>query len=260
MTMSEVSFVEEIRDMLWGLGDAGRGQLKTAQIIESIIIQQLQWLWIAICELAADESALLHRPTIEHFLFLFRKEPNRIKRIFRYLRRKNLAHSMTNIFNADPLTSKSAEYRRCLEYMTNIDPFFEVQEHYVDEMDKRRISRSDLASRVDDEAVYRDFVRARKTSFGHGKNTAKFAEFMTMIDFQNARTAETVDLMAFLSFEMMIELVDMVFMIRHDRQIRTISVNEVREVYRRLQSCMSKPGALLNRLPPEWGGPPLVCF
>lgn len=258
--MSEVSFVDEIQDMLWAFGDVGRGQLATAQLVEKVLTQQLSWFWSAVVDAAAEHGA--PAPALEHFLFVMRKAPTRNLRVLRYLLRRSIATSATNPFTEDPLDAprKCQKYRRCVDYLELLDPMFvETEDITLDETEYRRMLRADQVSRFEDSSKYQEYTKARRVSFGHGRSAAnKFSEYMNRFDLQRLRTAETVDLTAFLAYEMVGELVDLALLARRDRDPRPISPADVREVLRRLQSTQGLPGGLFVRLPAEGRDPPLL--
>lgn len=232
--MGEISFVDEIQDMLWGFGGNGRGQLATAQLIEKVLVQQLRWLWDAVT--AAAEHHGTSSIKIEHFLFVVRKSPARITRILRY-------YNMRNLKNLQLLPSENVFYRRCVAYLTDLDPDFSPDDEQFDADYMQRLARLDKAATLTDSAKYKDFIRARKASFGHGRLNpsliSKFSEFLTRVDPLELRTTETTDLMAFFAFEMVGELVDLVYRLRNDFDAKPITPAEIREVVRRLHGPFS---------------------
>lgn len=249
--MGEVSFVEDIQEMLWGLGGPSLGNLSTAQLVEKVLIQQLRWLWDKVTAIAENHGA--SNITIEHFLFVVRKSPPCITRILRYYNNKSFV-------NMPLIHTENTFYKRCVNYLTNLDPDFVPDDEQFAAEYLSRLSRLDKTASLSDSARYKDFCRARCVSFGHGRSSGqinKFSDFLGRIDALDLRTPETTDLMAFFAFEMVGELVDLVYRLRTDFDAKPITPAEIREVVRRLQGPFSLPGALFLRadsaLPFIWG-------
>lgn len=271
-----ISYVKEIQLMMHGFGDVSDPLPASAQLIESILLQQLACLWRNAMNVAQMQDS--NKPTLENFLFLLRKDPVRLRRFVKYFQKKKAGVSlkMSMVDDVWPKNVASDRLKRCLDYLQIIDPMFDPLEEEHDNMFLQRKIRADLIARNLDQTKYLEYTKARQVSFGHGKffasYNAKFREWLGQFDCNSCMTNETCDVMAYFAYEIVGEIIDLVFLVRHDAQAEEpwdrewapnlltigrsnkqmehrnpISTNEIREVMRRFRSKQTIPGFLFVR-------------
>lgn len=272
------SYVKEIQLMMHGFGDVSEPLVASAQLIESILLQQMACLWRSALDVAQMQDS--SKPTIENFLFLLRKDPIKLKRFIKYLEKKKAGATLKICMSEDiwPKNVASERLKKCLDFLQLIDPMFDPFEEEPDDAYLQRKIRADLMTRNLDKNKYMEFTKARQASFGHGKffasYNAKFREWLGKIECNAGITNETCDLMAYFAYEIVGEIVDLAFLVRKDSQSREfwdrewgptlltigrsptnkqmeyrnpISPNEIREAMRRFESTQTVPGFLFAR-------------
>lgn len=270
--------MKEIQLMMHGFGDVSEPLVASAQLIESILLQQMALLWRSVCSVAQLQES--GKPAIEHFAFLLRKDPVRIRRFLKYLEHRKLGVSYKSFVNEDPWPKRaqSESLKKCTDFLQLIDPLFDPEEEERDDPYLQRKIRADLLARNMDVTKYMEFSKARQSSFGHGKffasYNAKFREWLGRIDCQTGLTNETCDALAYFAFETVGEIMDLAFLVREDslrkeswesefgttlltvgrspsnKQMEhrsAISPNEIREAMRRFDSTQTLPGFLFVR-------------
>lgn len=272
-----VSYVKEIQMMMHGFGDVAEPMASSAQLIESILLQQMAALWRSACSVAQMQESL--KPTVENFVFLMRRDSVKTKRFLKYLKLKRQGTT----FSEDGLPSlnewgknaASVRLKRCIDYLQLIDPLFDAEEDEYDSVDHQRKIRADVLSRNMDDSKYMEFTKARQVSFGHGKFFAsyntKFREWLKKIDCHSGLINETCDVMAYFAYEIVGEIVDLALLVKQDSLAKdsfeyennapliahspskqmdhrsAITSNEIREAMRRFESTQILPGFLFVR-------------
>lgn len=275
-----ISYVKEIQLMMHGFGDVSEPLVSSAQLIESILVQQMTCLWRNVLNVAQMQES--NKPTLEHFLFLLRKKPIKLKRFVKYLQKKKMGMTFKMGCVGEevwPKNAASERLKKCLDFLQLIDPMFDPLEEEPDDAYLQRKIRADLMARNLDKNKYMEFAKARQVSFGHGKfftsYNSKFREWLGKIDHNPSVTNETCDVMAYFAYEIVGEIVDLAFLVRKDSQSKDsawdrdwgpslltvgrtpvnkqmehrspISPGEIREAMRRFESTQTTPGFLYAR-------------
>lgn len=280
-TQDGISYVKEIQLMMHGFGDVSEPLVPSAQLIESILLQEMNCLWRNVCSVAQMEGS--PKPTVENFMFLLRKNSVKAKRYLKYLKIKDLKDKLESENKVDLPTTKmtstaSKRLKRCVDYLQSLNPNFDPNEEEADDIYLQRKIRADLMARNMDDVSYLEYTKARQASFGHGKffnsYNFKFREWLNKIDGQSLITNETCDTMAYFAYETVAEIVDLALLVKQDSQTKDfsepefpkslltvgrstvckqmehrspITPNEIREALRRFESTQSLPGFLFVR-------------
>jgi len=274
-----ISFVEDIRKMMFGLGDSPEPLESTAELIEKIVLEEMLSLLECTCNVRTLRGAEVVGP--EDILFLMRKDLVGLKRLIKYLSLKDEKASLSvpttselpeaSMMDLDPeevilgyKSSKRLDWSKnrkacCFDFLEalGIDEF-DLEFTEDPQKTERDVRLDNLASSLSS-AAYQEFHAARCASFGSAQITpTKFLEWIRV----RGNWAESIpnpvaEVMVYLAKETVAHLIDMALKLREEKEDYEmtepppITVDEIQEVMRRFNSVLTVPYTTFTRdIPP----------
>uniref|UniRef100_A0A1B6KUW1 Transcription initiation protein SPT3 homolog n=1 Tax=Graphocephala atropunctata TaxID=36148 RepID=A0A1B6KUW1_9HEMI len=229
-TNENVSFVNEIQMMMFGLGDSATPLLSTAIVVEEIVLQQI----ILIISQAEDvaESRGVDGIHPQDILFLMRKDVHKLQRIVDYIGFKEMKRGVVSSLNEgdmpglDGLSSTMVEgcwesKRRitCVQFLQSLGIDLERQSA-IDTVKNERLMRNDLRAQTMTPKMYEDFSYSRRTTFVSARfSNSRFLDWIK----ENCPDCPvhklrsfSAEMLGYLAKETVAHIVDLALLLRQD--------------------------------------------
>lgn len=182
-------------------------------------------------EVAAKRNAKLIG--IEDFLFLLRKNKNRLHRLLRFLDFKDLKAMATKSIGIEddesllddgkPLQSKKRR-KACHDFLSAIDHTGEIlalmDETEDDEFKKERNLRAEMLTRNMSHQQYLEFCEARQASFAPRYKMQKFKDWiLSGASLEIKPNAFALEVLSYFAYETVAEIVDMALIVKRDKNV-----------------------------------------
>jgi len=228
-------FTSEIQNMMHCFGDSSQGSKETAELVESILKDQLNHIFELLCEIATNRDST--KIGIKEFLILLRRSPVKLRRFCQYLQVSDIKktfNSGENITDTGVLNSsepfeihvESKQLRSALLFLWHIDPSGYLASiadptKYCplnDESLKERQQRMEVMTKSMDVDQYLEYSKAKQNSFKRSVPSQKFKEWflkdqptpvLTM-------TPRTWEILGYVTHETVAQIVDLSFLVRRD--------------------------------------------
>ncbi|XP_006813301.2 transcription initiation protein SPT3 homolog [Saccoglossus kowalevskii] len=224
-------FTTDIQRMMFAMGDCRRPLHESALLIEDIVHQQMTSMLVKAAEVTAMRAARFI--SLEDFLFLIRKDRDKLKRLLRFLSIKDLKSkiSKTGIVEDEETYSESAgdikpivSKRRKISYdfLNTIDQTGELlglfeEEDTLDEIKQDRLERADKQSRTMDTTTYQEYTESRQINFH--KKASKFKEWLDcshLVDIKPNPLA--MEVLSYFAYETVAQIVDLALLVKRDME------------------------------------------
>lgn len=218
--------------MMHCFGDSSQALKETAELIESILKNQLNHSFELLCEIALNRES--KKIGVKEFLILLRQSPVKLRRFCHYLQISDIKKNFNNEENlADASTLEpneihveSKQLRSALLYLWHIDPSGFLPSiadptkncPLNDESLKERQQRMEIMTKSMDVHQYFEYSKAKQNSFKRNLPSPKFKEWflkdrptpeLTM-------TARTWEILGYVTYETVAQIVDLSFLVRRD--------------------------------------------
>eukprot|EP00095_Tigriopus_kingsejongensis_P004599 snap_masked-scaffold416_size178335-processed-gene-0.20 protein:Tk04599 transcript:snap_masked-scaffold416_size178335-processed-gene-0.20-mRNA-1 annotation:"transcription initiation protein spt3 homolog" len=217
-----ISYIDEIRDMMFGFGDSNRPRRETAELVEQLVHEQMVEILHRAQEVAERRGAT--QLGLEELVFLLRKHPVKVQRLLKYLSVRDTAAAVQAL-NGDAVPIETKRVKRCKDFLRRIDSngclLRAVNEELPDELRMERLRRLDRLSRDFDERKYAEFARARQVSFLNAKmkQMPRFHDWLvrgTSAWFHLKVDKAALEILSYFAYETIGHLVDMSLIVRKD--------------------------------------------
>lgn len=223
MTRQEYYFTPEILSMMHAFGDSNQPMPESAQLIESIVHEQLD----ALIERAGDVAQLRGSPTIgaEDILFLLRRDKSKLVRLINHLYVKDIKQTFNDGTSSEFKVlevnkSQTKRVKICYDYLNQLDEFGEYRKVFnqalFDEIKNQRMRRMDSLTRNMSSNEYSTFAKARQVSFISSIKPEKFSEWLlaSRPDVKISRFA--FEMIQYLAHETVAQVVDLALLVKQD--------------------------------------------
>lgn len=242
----EQLYLHEIQLMMHGCGDCARPLLSTVRVVASIVQQQVLGIAWRSEEQATRRGSKTVTP--RDIIFLMRKKPDKLRRLYSYLSVKEMRMNLTGLGNdfnesaADDVdgdvsnlldSARRSRQSSLQDMFAEIDVSGELLETLnnpsLDPIRQKREQRADSTALSLDPAGYMEFSTARRAAFVNNRLTqTRFLEWLSLsIDTSQGLPGEPVaalprmsgpaiDILAYLAKETVALLVDFALLVRQD--------------------------------------------
>lgn len=218
-------FTEEIMSMMHAFGDSSQPLTESAQLIESIVHEQLD----ALIERADEVAQLRSSTTIgaEDILFLLRKDKSKLVRLINHLYVKDIKQTFndgntTDVKAFDATKSQTRRVKICYDYMCQLDEFGEYKKVFnqalFDEIKNQRMRRMDSMTRNMNSQEYSDFTKARQVSFISKIKAEKFSEWLLFNRPDTKLSVFAFEMIQYLAHETVAQIVDLALLVKQDAE------------------------------------------
>eukprot|EP00057_Strongylocentrotus_purpuratus_P012343 XP_011666817.1 PREDICTED: transcription initiation protein SPT3 homolog isoform X1 [Strongylocentrotus purpuratus] len=221
---NRVSFIPEIQSMMFALGDCKKPVYESASLIEDIVHHQMTIL----LQRAADVCILrgARFTSIEDFIFLMRKDHDKLRRLFQFLSFKDMGTKISRQISieeeediSDELKATQAKRRKlCQDILSSIDHTGELsmllESDEVDAIKLERQDRADQKARGMDLNSYKEYAEARRMNFI--KKASKFKEWLDIGNLEPKPNAFAMEIVGFLAHETVAQIVDLSLLVQRD--------------------------------------------
>ncbi|XP_055381672.1 transcription initiation protein SPT3 homolog [Condylostylus longicornis] len=223
---TNVSFLQEISDIMKGFGDCERPLRESVQLVEKILQQQLKGILSEATEVCLRRKRTTF-PVQADFEFLMRRNPVKINRMRKHLKdMKTFRRILQLQYGRPQVLAEESDGQE-----TDEDVEMEIPEKY-DEEKTRRVFRADRISQILTGQQYQQYNEARRTSFycRHSERMKlKFKQFLG-IPQDSKIPGITLSILAYLAHETIAYIVDYAILTRLN------SENRITEPYSRVTS------------------------
>jgi len=229
--------------MMHGLGDVKKPLPESAAIVEELVHQQIVSFVLQASEVSQmrnPASTTSCRIELEDCLFLLRRNRVKLKRLYRYLKVRDLK-SLAGTSNFDPADDskseskkkKTAVFKECIKLFDAphqpLVSYLEAEDdddEDVDVVKMERLKRVEAMSRRLSVQQYLEFTEARAVTFAKGaKGKSKFREWLfsgsrelAHLDTRVESTA--MEIISYLARETVAEIVDLGFLVQQESLAR----------------------------------------
>ncbi|KAK9959457.1 hypothetical protein ABG768_009582 [Culter alburnus] len=223
------SYVMDLYEMQFALGDSRRPLHETAALVEDIVHTQLINLLHQAAEVALLRGARVISP--EDIIFLMRKDKKKLRRLIKYMQFRDYKSKVLktiddeDLLDSDKYSSSSANKRQRLaqDFLGSIDQTGEflslVEEEEVDEVKQERLERIEKMTRNMDSSQYSDFCESRQLSFS--KKASKFREWLDCSSLDVKPNAISMEILSYLAYETVAQVVDLALLVKQDMTPKT---------------------------------------
>ncbi|XP_023930906.1 transcription initiation protein SPT3 homolog [Lingula anatina] len=224
----EAWFATEIQQMMHGFGDCRKPLLQSAELIESIVHEQMVALLVQASEVNAMRNG--RYLGLEDLLFIMRKSKSKLRRLIRYLELKDLKAAALKGTSIDEDENgeqelKAARKRRkvCYDFLSTIDQTGELlalfDDESPDEVKVERALRAELQTRHMDPNQYMQYCEARQVSFSQKYKSQKFKDWLLSGVPGNLKPNPlALEALAYLAYECIAQIVDLALLVKRDKQ------------------------------------------
>lgn len=207
-------------------GDSSQPLVESAQLIESIVHEQLDIL----IDKAHDVSELRNSSVIgaEDLLFLLRKDKSKLARLINHLYVKDIKSSI-NDGTSNPAelrvcdVTRSQQSRRvkvCYDYLNQLDEFGEYKKVFnqalFDEIKNQRLRRIDSLTRNMTHLEYVIFTKARQVSFMSRVKPDRFSEWLLSNRPDTKISVFAFEMIQYLAHETVAQIIDLSLLVKQD--------------------------------------------
>lgn len=256
---NRVSFVKDIQQMMYGLGDSSEPLESTATLVEGIVLDQLKRLMYQ----AADIAAMRREETVgpEDILFLMRRNEPALKRLITYLGIKDektllckalselvdigFEDQLVNLDEPAPVQWKKTRKGYCIEFLKSLG----IEESDLDMVDdavkESRLMRANNKAMNLSSTAYQEYHKARCASFSSAQMCSqKFLDWLKLGGLNQTLTTPVAEILVYLAKETVANLVDMALIVREENTMESgepspIRPEEIQEVVRRCTSLQT---------------------
>lgn len=213
--------------MMHAFGDSSQPMPESAQLIESIVQEQLD----ALIDKASEVAQLRESPTIgpEDILFLLRKDKSKLVRLINHLYVKDIKASFNNDGNSqadikvfDMSRSQTRRVKICYDYLSQLDEFGEYKKVFnqalFDEIKNQRMRRMDSFTRNMSYQEYSDFTKARQVSFISKIKSERFREWLLASKPEAKISLFAFEMIQYLAHETVAQVVDLALLVKQDSE------------------------------------------
>jgi len=214
-------------NMMHAFGDCSQPMLTSAQLIESIVHEQLD----SLIDRASAVAQLRNSTAIgaEDILFLLRKDKSKLVRLINHLYVKDIRqtfndHSSNSEFRPFDV-SRSQQSRRvkiCYDYLSQLDEFGEYKKVFnqalFDEIKNQRMRRMDSQTRNMTYQEYNAFAKARQVSFVSKIKPEKFSEWLLSNKPDTNISVFAFEMIQYLAHETVAQIVDLSLLVKQDNE------------------------------------------
>lgn len=215
--------------MMHAFGDSNQPLIESAQLIESIVHEQLD----ALIEKASEVSKLRESDVIgaEDVLFLLRKDKSKLVRLINHLYVKDIKSSINNgtsnpaeirIYDVNNRNQQSRRVKHCYDYLTQLDEFGEYKKVFnqalFDEIKNQRLRRIDSLTRNMTHLEYVIFTKARQVSFMNKVKPDKFSEWLLGDKTDIKISVFAFEMIQYLAHETVAQVIDMSLLVKQDSE------------------------------------------
>ncbi|XP_077976974.1 transcription initiation protein SPT3 homolog [Glandiceps talaboti] len=231
-TPAKAWFTTDIQHMMFAMGDCRRPLIESAMLIEDIVHQQVTSLLLKAAEVTGMRAARFI--SLEDFLFLMRKERDKLKRLLRFISMKDLKSKLNKSTSVDdedvyaesvtgdikPMVSKRRKIS--FEFLNTIDQTGELvalfdEEDQVDDIKQERLERAEKQSRHMDTTTYQEYTECRQINFH--KKASKFKDWLDcshLVDIKPNPLA--IEVLCYLAYETVAQVVDLSLLVKRDME------------------------------------------
>ena len=220
-------FTEEIMSMMHAFGDCGEPMVASAQLIESIVHEQLD----ALIEEAEKVVCLRDAAAIgaEDILFLLRKDKSKLVRLINHLYVKDIRQTLRDSTASNEYrnydSARSQTTRRvkiCYDYLSQLDEFGEYKKVFnqalFDEIKNQRMRRMDSITRNMSHQEYNTYTKARQVSFINKMNPERFSEWLLAKKPDTKISVFAFEMIQYLAHETVAQIVDLSLLVKQDAE------------------------------------------
>ncbi|XP_053565571.1 transcription initiation protein SPT3 homolog [Bombina bombina] len=222
------SFVPELQNMMFSLGDARRPLQETAVLVEDIVHTQL----INLLQQAAEVSQMRGARVIsaEDLLFLMRRDKKKLRRLLKYMVFRDYKSKVLKGIEEDEpeeklVSANNANKRHKLaqDFLNSIDQTGELlalmEDDEIDDVKQERMERAERQTRMMDSTQYAEFCESRQLSFS--KKASKFRDWLDCSSMEIKPNAVAMEILAYLAYETVAQLVDLALLVKQDMSSKT---------------------------------------
>lgn len=230
MKLSFKTYTVEIQNMMYGFGDSRRPSEESASVVEEIVQSQMTQILTRAYEVAKERKTGNNViVNMEDIIFLMRKSPVKIQRLFKYLSIRDTMSQMSTQNNSEESAvalsgGGDKRVKRCRDFIERIDTdgqlLAAVEERLYDEVRITRLKRLDIMSRDLDERKYAEFTKARQANFRGNKFPSKFYEWImqSLSDTEEIKIDKlALEILSYLAYETIGHIIDLCLCIRMER-------------------------------------------
>ncbi|XP_070569153.1 transcription initiation protein SPT3 homolog isoform X2 [Ptychodera flava] len=225
-------YIAALKDLLlFAMGDCRRPLIESATLIEDIASQQMTALLLKAAEVTAMRGARFI--SLEDFLFLMRRDRDKLKRLLRFLSMKDLKSKLNKATAADdedmyaeaagdikPSVSKrrkiSYEFLNTIDQTGELVALFE-EEDQLDEIKQERLERAEKQSRNLDTTSYQEYTESRQVNFH--KKASKFKEWLDCSHLVETKPNPlAMEVLSYLAYETVAQVVDLSLLVQRDME------------------------------------------
>lgn len=216
VTHSSINFTDEILSMMHCFGDSSQPLAESAQLIQSIVHEQL----IALVNKAKSVAQVRQATVIsaEDIFFLLRKDRSKLARLMNHLCVKDIKASISGPIPYKDTMSLGRRVKVCSDFLKQLDEFGEykkiVDQAVSDEAKIQRLRRIETMTRNMSQAEYNRFAQARRMSFMK-VSTEQFSEWLltgTNVDINRF----AFEIIQYLANETVAQIVDLALLVKQD--------------------------------------------
>ncbi|CAG5134132.1 unnamed protein product, partial [Candidula unifasciata] len=230
-------FAPEIQQMMFSFGDSRKPLPETVELVEAIVHQQMQGR---------------KKIGIQSIIFLLRKDKNKLRRLFRFLEKRDLKNKIESLATPEVVSDSqelinlsvlekeavnkqtmSRDRKMCLDFLHSIDQtgellalFYDTEE---DTVKHERMLRAEIQSQGMSTEQYFEFCKARQAGFSNFRK--QFQEWI-MLNLTPASVprASVIEVLCYLAHETVAQIVDFALLVKQDLQARSGDSHNVRAV------------------------------
>lgn len=202
-------YAQEIKAMLYALGDSKSPKLSTCKLLQNIIKNTLLSLIHRASKIKNIRRGKLL--TVEDFCFVLRKNPNKVKRVLSSITFKELRKKIND--DIDEIELNEEEF--VFDWMVDRNvKYFEYEEVESSDEYLERLQRIDELTTKMSINEYLEFTECRQASFTYRKQK-KFKEFLGI---EEKLKDDVVDILGFIAYEILCTIVEEGIKIKKSRR------------------------------------------
>ena len=251
---SRMSYTQEIQQMMYAFGDYEKPLYESAQLIESIVHNQMTTLLSEANRIAQIRGSRVLG--IEELLFLMRSDRTKLCRLVKHLSAKdskqrleselklgtiddnevydnetnneennNLEDLSGVASNSDELTAKPPQQTKrvklCYDFLSSIDSLGTLlvvfDDNFIDNIKQERDMRTDRMSNNMSESNYLKFSECRRISFANKSRPTKFRDWLLKESTIEIKpNALALEVLQYLAKETVSQIVDLSLLVKQD--------------------------------------------